>query len=195
MDRYVYSSVQEESSAAVLVQVQYIYSHKLPSRTTARVERSRDTTTVCLLLCKEHSSVPVLVRGAAVDFRPPPVLCRMVIASPGSFTYLGCTTASAKTCFYWSHTQPLARKLSPTAGRLARSCPLHNAWALYAQGNWMLEAGGANRYKLLLRRIFFPEKNDFIAHHLVRSFVKLWFKCRTNCSWTLSWRSICALIG
>ena len=94
-----YSSVQEESFAAVLVQVQYIYSHKLPSRKTAPVVRPRDTTAICLLLCKEHSSVSVLVlvvRGAAVDFRRLPVLCRMVIASPGSFASLGCTTASAK---------------------------------------------------------------------------------------------------
>ena len=91
MDRYVHSKVQEESSAAILVQVQHIYSHKLPSRKTAPVERPRDTTAICLLLCKEHSSVSVhvLVRGAAVDFRPPPVLCRMVIASPGSFALWG----------------------------------------------------------------------------------------------------------
>ena len=90
MDRCVYSSVQEESSAAALVQVQYIiYSNKLPSRKTAPVERPRDTTAICLLLCKEHSSVSVivLVRGAAVDFRPPSVLCRMVIASPGFFCF------------------------------------------------------------------------------------------------------------
>ena len=91
----VYNSVQEESSAAVLLQVHYIYSHKLPScKTAPPVERPRDTLAICLLLCKEYSSVSVLVavRGATVDFRPPPVLCRMVIASPGSFAFLGCTT-------------------------------------------------------------------------------------------------------
>ena len=151
MDRCVYSSVQEESSAAALVQVQYIiYSNKLPSRKTASVERPRDTTAICLLLCKEHSSVSVivLVRGAAVDFRPPSVLCRMVIASPGFFASLGCITASAKTCFYWSHTQSFALKLFSTASRLARSWPLHGAWALHAQANWMLEAGSANCNKL-----------------------------------------------
>ena len=78
MDRYVYSSVQEESSAAILlVREQFIYSHKLPSLKTAPVERPRNTTAICLLLYKEHSSVSVLVlvRGAAVGFRPPPVLC------------------------------------------------------------------------------------------------------------------------
>ena len=130
--------------------VQYIDSHKLPSRKTAPVERPRDTTAIRLLLCKEHSGVSLLVlmRGAAVNFRPPPLLCRMIIASSGSFASLGCTTALAKTCFYWSHTRSLALKLSTTAGRLARSWPLHSAWALYAQGNWMLEAGGANCYKL-----------------------------------------------
>ena len=95
MERYVYSSVQEESYAAVLVQVHYIYSHKLPPCKTAPVERPRDTTAICLLLCKAHSSVSVLVavRGATVDFRSPPVSCRMVVAGPGSFVFLGCTTA------------------------------------------------------------------------------------------------------
>ena len=148
--RYVYRSVREESSAVVLVQVQYnIYSHKLPSHKTAPVKRPRDTPAICVLLCKKHSSVSVivLVRGAAVGFRPPPVLYRMGIASPGSFASLGCTTASAKTCFYWSHNRSLALELSPTARPLARSWPLHSAWALHAQGNWMLEAGGTNCYK------------------------------------------------
>ena len=128
----------------------YLLAHKLPSCKTSPVERPRDTTAIRLLLCKKHSSVSVLVvvRGAIVDFRPPPVLCRMMIASPGSFASLGCTTASGETCFYWSHTQSLALKFSLTAGRLARSWPLHNVWALHAQGNWMLEAGGANFYKL-----------------------------------------------
>ena len=91
MARYVYSKVQEESSAAILVQVQHIYSHKLPSRKTAPVERPRDPTAICLLLSKKHISISVLVlvRGAAVDFRAPPVLCRMVIASPVSFALWG----------------------------------------------------------------------------------------------------------
>ena len=136
MDRYVYSSVQEESSAAVLVQVQYIYSHKLPSRKTAPEERPRDTTV----------SVLVLVRGATVDFRPPPVLCRMMTASPVSFASLKCTTASGETCSCWSHIQSLALELSPTVGRLGLSWPLHNAWALHGQGR--LDAGGRRR-KLL----------------------------------------------
>ena len=61
MERYVYGSVQEESSEAVLVQVHYIYSHKLPSCKASPVERPRDTTSICLLLCKELSSVSVLV--------------------------------------------------------------------------------------------------------------------------------------
>ena len=149
MHRYIYSSVQEESSAAVLVQVHYIYSYKLSSCNTAPVEKPRDTTAVCLPLCKEHSSVSVLVavRGATVDFRPPPVLCRMVIASPGFFAFLGCAVASGKTCSNWSHAQSLALKLSPTGGHLARSWILHSVWALQAQGNWMLKAVGSNFYK------------------------------------------------
>ena len=61
MDKYVYRSVQEESSAAVLVQVHYIYSNRLPWCKTAPVERPRDTTAICLLLGKEHSSVSVIV--------------------------------------------------------------------------------------------------------------------------------------
>ena len=91
MGRYVYSSVQEESPAAIVVEVQYIYLHKLPSRKTAPVDRPRDTIAICQLSCKEHGSVSVLVfvRGAAVDFRPPPVLCRMVIALHGSFPLWG----------------------------------------------------------------------------------------------------------
>ena len=145
MDRYIYRILQEESSAVVLVQAHYIYSHKLPSCKTAPVERPRDITAICLLLCKEDSSVSALaaVRGATVDFRPPPVLCRMVIAAPGSFAFLGCTTASGETCSYYSHTQSLALKLSPTAGHLARSWPLHSVWALHAQGK--LDAGGRRR--------------------------------------------------
>ena len=197
MDRYVYSSVQEESSAAVLVQVHYICSHKLSSCKTAPVERPHDTIAIFLLLRKEHSSVSVLVavRGATVDFRHPPVLCRMVIASPGSFAFWGCTTASGETCSYWSHTQSLNLKLSRTASYLTRLWPLHSVWALHAQGNWMLEAGGAIFYQLQLRRLCFPGKNGFVVHTLVRSLVQIWFKYRTNCNRTLSWRSVCALIG
>ena len=44
------SSVQEESSAAVLVRVQYIYSYKPPSRKIAPVEKPRDTTAICLVV-------------------------------------------------------------------------------------------------------------------------------------------------
>ena len=95
MDRYVYSSVQKESSAAVLVQVHYINSHKLPlCKTAPPVERPRDTTAICLLLCK----------GRQLIFGLLPVSCRMVIAAPGSFAFLGCTTASGETCSYWSQT-------------------------------------------------------------------------------------------
>ena len=152
----MYSSVQQctrrEFCSNTCTSTLYLLAQAafVPSCKTAPVERPRDTTAMCLLLCNEHSSVSVLVlvRGATVDFRPPPVLRKMLIASPGSFAFLGCTTASGETCSYWSHTQSLALKLSPTAGRLARSWPLHSVWALHAQGNWMLEAGGANFYEM-----------------------------------------------
>ena len=71
VERHVYCSVQEESFAAVQVKYSYIHSHKLPLRNIAPVERPRDATAMCLLLCEEHGgvSVLVLVRGATVDFR------------------------------------------------------------------------------------------------------------------------------
>ena len=173
----------EESSAAVLVQVHYIYSHKLPSCKTAPVERSRDTTAVCLLLYKEHSSVSVLVavRWATVDFRPPPVLCRMVIASPaGSFAFLGCTKASGETYSYWSHTQSLALKLSPTAGHLACFWPLHKRVGFACPRQ--LDDGGLRRKFLPIVRkpYFFPRKNGFMAHHLVRSLVRMQNQLETD---------------
>ena len=120
-----YSSVsRRELCSSTCTSTVYLLAQAafVPSCKTAPLERPRDTTAMSLLLCKQHSSVSVLVvvRGATVDFRPPPVLCRMVIASPGSFASLGCTTASCETCSYWSHTQFLALKLSRTAGRLAR---------------------------------------------------------------------------
>ena len=196
-DIYVYSSVQEECSAAVIVQVQYIYSHKLPSRKTAPVERPHDTTAICLLLSKEHShvSVLVLVRGAAVDFRPLPVLCRVVIASPGSFTSSGVYNSLGQNLFLlesysilgsevFSHLWPLGTLMAPTR-LVGFACPRQ------------IDAGG--RRCILLQIVitphFFFGENGFIAHHLVRSLFKLWFKCRTNINRTLSWRSICALVG
>ena len=64
MDRYVYSSVQEESSAAILYLHKYIISIAqaafVPSCKTAPVERPCDAAAIRLLLCKEHSSVSVL---------------------------------------------------------------------------------------------------------------------------------------
>ena len=99
--------------------------------------------------------VPNLASTNLRLLRPPSVLCRMMIASPGSL----CTTASGELCSYLSHTQSLALNLSPTAGRLACLRSLHSARALRAQGNWMLEAGGANCYKLQITSHFvFSEK-------------------------------------
>ena len=58
MVRYVYSNVQEENSAAILVQVQYIYSHKLPSR--------KDSTRGQALRC--YSNMSTVVQGAQQRF-------------------------------------------------------------------------------------------------------------------------------
>ena len=183
MDRYVYSSVQEESSAAVLVQVQYIYSHKLLSSKTAPVERPRDTTAICLLLCKEHSTVSVLVavRGATVDFRSPPVLCRMVIAAPGSFAFLGCKTPQVKLVptgvilnpWLWSSLPPLATWHAHGPYTACELCIPE------ATGCWRPETQISTNCHYAA---FIPGKNGFMAHHLVRSLVQLWFKCRTNCN-------------
>ena len=136
----------------------YIYSHKLPSCKTSPVERPRDTTAISLLLWKQHSSVSVLVvaRGATVDFRPPPVLCRMVIASPGSFASLGCTTASGETCSNWSHTQFIALKLSLTAWHAHGPYTACELCMPKGPGCWRLEAQISTNCNHAA--FFFPEK-------------------------------------
>ena len=154
---------------------------------------ARSTAAICLLLCKEHSSVSVLVlvRGATVDFRAPPVLYRMVIASPGSFAFLGCTTASGETFSYWGYTQSLALKL------FSHHWPLGTLMALTQRVGFacprQLDAGGWRRK--FLQIVITPHFPERTVLWLITSSAH-WFNYSSNAEPTaISWRSICALIG